>query len=41
MNIGLDLINGVAIGIEYIPAMPDIQKTIILDLLLIRILFQW
>ena len=43
MSIGLDWINGVAVGLEYVPAIQEegIDNTVILDLFIIRLLFQW
>jgi hypothetical protein len=41
MFIGFDLINGVALGIEYISCDDEYQHTIIIDLLIVRLLIQW
>ena len=43
MNIDYDFIQGVAVGIEYMEAIPeeDIPPTIIVDLFIIRFLIQW
>jgi hypothetical protein len=42
MEIGFDLINGCALGIEYVPAYDeDESNTVILDLFVIRLLFFW
>lgn len=41
MDIGYDLINGISLGIEFISASEDEPNTIILDLLILRFLFQW
>lgn len=43
MTVGLDTINGVAVGIEFVPAIEEegIANTVILDLFIIRLLFQW
>lgn len=41
MYISFDLINGVALGLEYVAQIEDVPNTIILDLLIVRILFQW
>jgi len=41
MSISLDMINGISVGIEYLPAGEDHDQTIIVDLFVIRLLFQW
>lgn len=47
MYFALDTINGVAVGIEYVPAMEGdnegevIDNTIIIDFFIIRLLIQW
>ena len=41
MHVSFDLINGIACGIEYIKRVDDIPSTIILDLIIFRLLFQW
>lgn len=43
MVISADYIQGIAVGIEFIEAIPeeDIENTVILDLFIIRLLFQW
>ena len=41
MQIGVDIINGVAIGIEYVGGTVDYPSTVIVDILFLRILFQW
>jgi hypothetical protein len=41
MEISFDLINGVALGIEYVQAFDDEPNTVILDVLIFRFLFQW
>lgn len=43
MFISTDWINGISIGIEYVPENDeeDYDQTLILDLLVIRLLFQW
>jgi len=40
MNIVLDFITGVSLGFEYVEEMGE-PKTIIVDLLIFRIMFQW
>lgn len=39
MSIGLDIINGVSVGIEFIPGADE--NTVIIDCLVIRLLLQW
>ena len=43
MRVGIDLINGLAVGLEFVPAIEEdgIDNTVILDLFIIRLLFQW
>lgn len=42
MLISFDLINGISLGMEYVNSIDeDFQHTVILDLLLVRFLFQW
>ena len=43
MTLDLYFIHGMAVGIEYVESIPeeDIPATIILDLFIIRLLFQW
>jgi hypothetical protein len=46
VSVDMDVINGLAIGIEFVPAMQDpdigeIPNTVILDILVIGLLFQW
>lgn len=41
MNISYDLINGINVGIEYVGGDEEFENTVILDLVIIRILFQW
>jgi hypothetical protein len=41
MEISLDLINGIAVGAEFVPAFDDEPNTIIVDVFIIRLLFQW
>jgi hypothetical protein len=41
ISLGLDLINGINVGIEYLPACEDYDHTVIVDLLVVRLLFQW
>jgi hypothetical protein len=42
MLISFDFINGVSVGMEYVDSVDeDFEHTIILDLLLVRFLFQW
>lgn len=42
MLISFDFINGVAVGMEYVDSMEeDFEHTIILDVFLVRFLFQW
>ncbi len=43
MNIQFDFINGVAVGLEYIEPFEEegIPHSVVLDLFLIRLLFQW
>lgn len=43
MTLGLHFINGMAVGIEYVESIPDedVPATIIIDLFIIRLLFQW
>lgn len=41
MDIGFDLINGISVGIEFVPAAEEYDNTIILDVFIIRLLFQW
>lgn len=39
----IDLINGIAVGIEFVPEIQDegIPHTVILDLVIFRLLIQW
>lgn len=37
----MDLINGIAVGAEYVPAFEDEPNTFILDVFILRFLFQW
>lgn len=43
MVMDMDLINGIAVGIEFVPAIREegIPHTVILDLLIFRLLIQW
>ncbi len=45
MTLDIDLINGVALGIEYVPGESDADmsfpNTLIVDLLLLRFLLMW
>ena len=42
LDLDFDIINGVNVGLEYVPAQEeDEYNTIILDLFLLRVLFQW
>lgn len=41
MKFSMDLINGVAIGMEYVPGCEEHENTIIVDLVIIRLLIQW
>lgn len=43
MNIDVDLIQGIAVGIEYVEPFPeeDIPRTIIVDIVLLRFVIQW
>lgn len=43
MNFDLTLINGIALGVEYMPPLEeeDIPHSIIVDLFILRFLIQW
>ncbi len=42
MAVTADLINGIAVGVEYLPGEDEeFYNTVILDLLIIRLLIQW
>jgi hypothetical protein len=41
MDIGIDLINGISVGIEFVPATDEYDNTIVLDVVIIRLLIQW
>lgn len=43
MSVACDFIHGVAVGIEYVGAAPEVghPSTVILDLFIIRVLIQW
>jgi len=43
MTLDLYFIHGMAVGIEYVEPIPeeDIPSTIVLDLFIVRLLFQW
>jgi hypothetical protein len=43
MSVACDFIHGVAVGIEYVEAAPEVghPSTVILDLFIIRVLIQW
>jgi hypothetical protein len=44
--IGMSIINGIAVGIEFVPSMDDRElgkypNTVVLDIFVIRLIFQW
>jgi len=41
MNVSFDMINGINVGIEYVQGDEDFENTIILDVFIVRLLFQW
>lgn len=42
MEFTVDLINGLGVGAEYVPSEADDEfNTIIIDIVLVRLLFQW
>jgi len=42
MDFAVDFINGVSIGMEYVPAESDHEvNTFMIDIVLFRLLFQW
>lgn len=43
MTISMDFITGVAIGLEFVDAIPEdgIDNTVIVDILILRLMFQW
>jgi hypothetical protein len=41
MEICVDTICGIALGVEYIQEIEDVPNTIILDLFILRFLIQW
>lgn len=41
MDLSIDLINGVSVGLEFIPADEDEYNTIIVDCVILRLLIQW
>jgi hypothetical protein len=42
MDFAVDFINGISLGAEYVPAESDDEvNTFIIDIVLLRLLFQW
>ena len=41
MFMSFDLINGINVGCEYVGGDEDYENTVILDLFILRVLFQW
>lgn len=41
MNVLVDTITGVSVGCEYVEECGEQPKTLIIDIFIIRILFQW
>jgi hypothetical protein len=41
MDITVDFINGISLGFEYVPADDENPNAFVIDLLIIRLLFQW
>lgn len=41
MQFSVDLINGVAIGVEFIAECEEHENTLIIDILIFRFLIQW
>ena len=41
MNISIDLITGIALGIEYISECEEHGNVVIVDILIFRLLFEW
>lgn len=41
MQISMDLINGIAVGAEFVPESEEHENTIIVDIIIFRFLIQW
>mgnify|MGYP005855182355 FL=1 len=41
MQISIDLINGIAVGVEFVPESEENENTIIVDIIIFRLLIQW
>jgi hypothetical protein len=41
MEISIDFINGICVGAELVPATPDYDNTLLIDIFFVRILIQW
>lgn len=39
--ISFDFINGISVGVEYVPKNEEFNTTIIIDVVIFRIIYQW